>query len=225
MSSENKTPVNIIQVLLGTVVGVLIIFGIVTGYLALTDNVTWDLPNWITLLVEVGVGVAIAGSILSYERNRQQKFGKEQEKISELITEIKKMEEKQEVLLKEEEKFRMDKIVSAERFCGFYLDGIKKQLEDLKSLSKNTRKFKNYSTAIYKIMIHYTEKLNERKNNFTSELSPAIIENIELITQEVEEMSLDLIKKNPSSYDDILELIEVTYEEFHKEEFTSKGAI
>lgn len=222
---KNKTHVNIVQVFLWTIIGILLTFGIITGILAVTNNMSWDLPNWITLVVEVGVGIIVAGSILVYDRNKQGKFEKEQEKISELIVEIKKMEERQERLLDEEKKFRVDKIIFAEKFCAFYLDGIKKQLEDLKSASKSTRQFKNYSTTIYEIMMHYTEKLNDRKNHFMTELTPAIIENIELIVEDVRDMNLELIREKPSSYDDILELIEGIYEEFHKEEFTSKGAI
>jgi hypothetical protein len=163
LSSKNKTPVNIIQVSLGTLIGVLIILAIGHGYLVLTENATWDLPNWMTLLVEVGVGIAIAGSILAYERNRQEKFIKEQEKISELIDEIKKIEEKQQILLDEEKKFRIEKIIFAETYCGFYLDHLKRRLNELKSASKNDRQSENLATVHHKTMLHYTEKLNEKK--------------------------------------------------------------
>lgn len=92
---EKQTKIQVVSIFLYTVIGVLSTIGIIFGIIAYTQNSEWDLPNWITLVVEIGVGIAVATSILSYDRAQRGK-------ISKLISEIKKMEENQQKIITEQ---------------------------------------------------------------------------------------------------------------------------
>lgn len=70
-------------------IGVLVALSLISATLFYTNNQNWDPPNWVTLVVEVGVGIGIANSILVYEITQQKKSKREQERITELIKEIK----------------------------------------------------------------------------------------------------------------------------------------
>jgi hypothetical protein len=65
----------------------------------------------------------------------------------------------------------------------------------------------------------------KKKKEFITELSPVIIRNIELITEEIEEMSIDLLQAHPSAYDDVIEMVNEIFEEFHKNDETTKSPI
>jgi len=92
--NPKETKVIIASILL---IGVVIAISILAILLAIsiwmisTKNFTWDISNWVTMLIEIGTGIGIAVMILVYERNQQHKFQLQQDKISELIEETRKI--------------------------------------------------------------------------------------------------------------------------------------
>lgn len=90
---QGKIIASVISMNIFAIIGILLAIVSVSFYLLYTENYTWDPPNWVTLIVEIGIGIAIAGSILIYSNHQQNRFSEQQGQISELMQEIKKIEE------------------------------------------------------------------------------------------------------------------------------------
>lgn len=86
---------SIVLIFVAITIAILAILLVVTVWILSTQNYAWDISNWITLLIEIGIGIGIAFAVLIYERNQQVKFQQQQDKISELVTEIKNLTEEQ----------------------------------------------------------------------------------------------------------------------------------
>jgi len=92
---QGKIIANIISINIFAIIGILLTIVSVLFYLLYTENYTWDPPNWVTLIVEIGIGIAIAGSILIYSNYQQKRFSEQQDKISNLVNEVKNLTEEQ----------------------------------------------------------------------------------------------------------------------------------
>lgn len=74
---------------------ILIALVITANVLSIDITYDSDLANWATLVVEIGIGIAISLAILIHSNNQQKKFTEQQDKISNLVNEVKKLTEEQ----------------------------------------------------------------------------------------------------------------------------------
>lgn len=117
-----------------SIIGMVFAIVIISAYLLYTENYIWDTPNWIALIVELGIGIGITGSVLIYSNHQQKKSQLQQEKLSELINEIKKMEEKQHAFLEKEKSEKMKREIHAHYEFGREFSNIKRYLKDLEEV-------------------------------------------------------------------------------------------
>lgn len=92
---QRKIIANILSINLFAFIGIGFAVVFVSFYLLYTENYAWDPPNWVTLIVEVGIGLAIASSILIYSNYQQKRFSEQQDRISDLVTQVKNLTEEQ----------------------------------------------------------------------------------------------------------------------------------
>lgn len=92
---QGKIIANIISINVFAIIAILLTILIISFYLLYTENYAWDPPNWVTLIVEIGIGIAIAGSILIYSNFQQKRFSEQQDDISNLVNEVKNLTEEQ----------------------------------------------------------------------------------------------------------------------------------
>lgn len=128
-----------------------------------------DVSNWVTMIVEVGIGAIIATIILSYElskhedsKNRQDEFDKQQKKISKLVADTKKIQVEHLKFVKEER----------ERINNWKTRWGNALVHDLKFI-------KNLYVALENWIIEYKEKPNDMKKSDiikTSKMNASLID-------------------------------------------------
>ena len=134
---SDKTFSQISGMLVLSIIGMVFTIVIISAYLLYTENYSWDTPNWIALIVELGIGIGITGSVLIYSNHQTKKSQLQQEKISELINEIKKMEEKQHDFLEKEKSEKNKRKIHAYYAFGREFSNIKRYLKDLEAVLNN----------------------------------------------------------------------------------------
>ncbi len=179
MSNNNKiqTKVQVVSIFLYVVIGVLITIGLIFATLAYTQNSEWDLPNWITLTVEIGVGIGIATSILSYDRARQKKSEEQQDEISDMIKHIGKLEElQQKSLLLEIETKRKRKnaakssVISTCVALSIYIESLEKLVKAFHNKKINKKKYDAELNQILQILKITFDDLEKQKTIFSQDL-------------------------------------------------------
>lgn len=128
-----------------------------------------DVSNWVTMIVEVGIGAIIATIILSYElskhedaKSRQDEFDKQQKKISKLVKDTKKIQVEHLKFVKEER----------ERINNWKTRWGNALIHDLKFI-------KNLYVALEKWIIEYNENPNDTKKSDiikTSKMNASLID-------------------------------------------------
>lgn len=171
-----------------------------------------DFQNWTSFVLELGLGAYMATAILTYENVQKKRNEKQQQDIADLVVGIKKIEENQEVILNQQLRIRNEKREFAEERCRFYLDYIKKNILEIKSIVKNPD-FITTGNFFKDMILHLSKNLQEFRHEFSVDLSPGIISLIDIITSEIEDMNIELFLKDLDIYDDILEHIENIHEE------------
>jgi len=58
---EGKTFTQIFGIMALVIIGMVLAIVLISLYLLSTQNYSWDPPNWVTLIVELGIGIGITG--------------------------------------------------------------------------------------------------------------------------------------------------------------------
>ncbi len=107
---REKDPITarISQVFIGISVGIGVTLIVISLGLQIPIKDGWDVANWATLVVEIGIGIAIASAILLYEGGKREKSQEQQNKIAELIEQTKKITSELERKTKKDEKYHIE---------------------------------------------------------------------------------------------------------------------
>jgi hypothetical protein len=168
-------------ILLGTYcVGMLlVVISILTG-VSVKDNVTGDINNWATLVIEIGLGATVAFVIFIYQQSGQKKTEKINKNLEKIITESEILRQRK--ILKNLNKFEQA-IANIERFIENFqlivennsqIEMIAKIIRDQKcEKSEATMPIvylpdTKFSSIIFSSM--YVENLNELCNDLSNDL-------------------------------------------------------
>ena len=81
------------------IVGTLLIMLVLIQLSILPADV--DIKNWVTLVIELGIGIGIALSILIYTKSEQEKYKKQQDKMTKILKRIETIEQTQQKMIGE----------------------------------------------------------------------------------------------------------------------------
>ncbi|AJW71053.1 hypothetical protein [Nitrosopumilus adriaticus] len=101
-------------VFIGIAVGIGVSLTVLSFSLQIPVKDGWDVANWATLVVEIGIGLAIASAILIYEGGKREKSQEQQDRITEILEEVKKIEDYQQKYLQKEEHDKIQKKFAAQ---------------------------------------------------------------------------------------------------------------
>jgi hypothetical protein len=206
-------------------------FSIKIGYVAMVITLFWiasmitltlygfpittptkDVSNLSALVGGSAIALFISLTILMYSNAQEKESKKIVSDIKNIIIDQKSIMENQGRILEEQLRIRNEKREFAEQRCWFFLNWIKKEIIDLKS-SIDKPDFIDRANQLKEMLVHLSQKLQKFKQEYSIDLSPTIISHIDLITEEIEEMSMALFLKDPDAYDDIIESVDTIYEE------------
>lgn len=172
-----------------------------------------DITNVTTLVIEIGFGIAISVTVYLYSKRQHNENKNQQTKISELISEIRKIEERQQQLIETQEKLYRRRIAyntnNIRSITEHILENLLKEyIEILKIYKERKRKIE-----IIKIIKKYGILNEDRINRFQLRvqmsldfLEPAIIGRISSFHQGYSRRN-DIIKTN------MLDLIILEYDD------------
>lgn len=119
----------------------------VVSYWILDDNepTKGDLANWAAIIIEIGIGIFIAGMIFIYENNQKNKDKEQtnrieelikktktqQDEIAKLITKIENIEVEQQKIITEQNRIQQERSDYAENFLQWELERLDTNLENM----------------------------------------------------------------------------------------------
>lgn len=162
------------------------------------DN--WDVSNWATLVVEIGIGGAIATSILLYSNSQQRKFKKQQEQITTLLKETKNQQDETTSIIKEIKaiEYRQQKIINEQevfkrRRHDFAINTIRSYLPELEhwidELEENKKQFSTINQNDLDPILDKYEEILDSLNKCVSQIISQITNSIDVLDpQNVQEV-------------------------------------
>ncbi|MDR3782932.1 MAG: hypothetical protein P4K92_06475 [Candidatus Nitrosotalea sp.] len=167
---------------------------------------TKDLSNLTVLVGGSGIALFISLTILAYSDKQGRESTQIISDIKNIVVDQKEIMKKQGSILENQEKIRNEKQEFAEQRCWFFLDHMKRDLLQMKAITKKPDSI-NTANAYKEVIIHLSRELQEFKNAYAVDLAPTIISLIDTIIEEIKEIDVGAFLTDPNMYDDILENI------------------
>jgi hypothetical protein len=126
-------------VFVGISVGIGVALAVLSFSLQIPVKDGWDVANWATLVVEIGIGLAIASAILIYEGGKREKTQEQQDRITEILEEVRKIEDYQQKYLQKEEHEKIQKKFAAQDAIQLPCICLHSSMYDLRKLLTATK--------------------------------------------------------------------------------------